>query len=141
LAAPVYGQTGVSDDRVSLPEGPGSLEGVGENVDVDPNMGHMSWRVPIEVPAGFAGIAPELALSYSSGGGGSEVGMGWSMAVPFIERMTYRGLPDYDRDDDFGYMGGQQLVRVPGTDPPVYRMRYEKDFVRFSWIDAPDGRE
>ena len=39
-------QTGVDDDRVSLPDGPGSLEGVGDNVELDPNMGSMSWSVP-----------------------------------------------------------------------------------------------
>ena len=39
-------QTGVDDDRVSLPEGPGSLEGVGDNVAIDPNMGSMSFDVP-----------------------------------------------------------------------------------------------
>ena len=33
------GQTGVDDDRVSLPAGPGSLEGVGDDVEIDPNMG------------------------------------------------------------------------------------------------------
>lgn len=44
LPATAFAQTGVSDDRVSLPEGPGSLEGVGENVEVDPNMGHAHQR-------------------------------------------------------------------------------------------------
>ena len=32
--------------------------------------------------------------------GGSVVGMGWSLAMPNIERTTARGLPDYDLDDD-----------------------------------------
>ena len=139
--AAALAQTGVSDDRVSLPEGPGSLEGVGENVDINPNMGSMSWNIPIEVPAGFPGVAPSLALSYSSSGGGGVVGMGWSMSTPSIERMTYRGLPDYDRDDDFAYMGGQQLVRIPDTEPPVYRLRYEGEFVRLTWLEAGEGRE
>ncbi|MCA9543072.1 MAG: hypothetical protein KC613_01745, partial [Myxococcales bacterium] len=43
-------QTGVSDDRVSLPEGPGSLQSIGDNALVTPNLGSMSYSVPIDVP-------------------------------------------------------------------------------------------
>lgn len=57
-----HAQTGVSDDRVSLPEGPGSLEGIGENISLNPNMGVMSYGVPIAVPRGFAGVIPDLRL-------------------------------------------------------------------------------
>ena len=134
-------QTGVSDDRVSLPEGPGSLEGVGENVEIDPNMGSMTYNVPFDLPAGFDAVTPELGLSYNSGGGGSVVGMGWSMSVPSIERMTYRKLPRYTRADDFAANGSEQLVLLPSTDPPVYRARYEKGFARHTWIAAEDGAE
>ncbi len=134
-------QTGASDDRVSLPEGPGSLEGVGENVTIDPNMGSMRYNVGINVPPGFGSVTPSLSLSYDSGGGGSVVGMGWSMMTPCIERMTYRGLPEYDTEDDFAVDGGNQLVRLPGTEPPVYRARFEGGFVRYTWLGQGDGSE
>ncbi|MEO1268223.1 MAG: SpvB/TcaC N-terminal domain-containing protein, partial [Myxococcota bacterium] len=127
--------TGVDDNRVSLPEGPGTLEGVGENVDMDPNMGNMTYAIPINVPAGFGAVTPQLSLNYSSGGGGSVVGMGWSMSTPNIERMTYRGLPEYDAADDFGADGSNQLVLIPGSNPPVYRSRYEKGFVQYTWMN------
>ncbi len=140
-AAQSWAQTGVSADRVSLPEGPGSLEGIGENVSVNPNMGQMAYSVPIRVPKGFPMVTPNLSLSYSSGGGGSVVGMGWSMAMPSIERMTYRRLPQYNTNDDFAAGGGQQLVRLPGTNPPVYRARYEGGFSRYTWMEAGDGSE
>src|SRR5690606_21006521 len=93
ISGPAHAQLGVSDDRVSLPGGPGSLEGIGENVDVAANMGQMSYQIPIEVPAGFPGLTPELALSYSSGNGTSALGIGWDLVIPTIERMTWRGLP------------------------------------------------
>jgi hypothetical protein len=131
------GQTGVSDDRVSLPEGPGSLEGVGESVRPNLNMGTMSWNVPIPVPQGFPGVTPELGLRYDSGAGSGAVGIGWSMDVPAIERLTLRGLPDYDLDDEFTAEGGQ-LVRV-SQNPLVYRARDERGFVRYTWMDAGDG--
>ncbi|MEO1267690.1 MAG: SpvB/TcaC N-terminal domain-containing protein, partial [Myxococcota bacterium] len=134
-------ETGVSDDRVSLPEGPGSLEGVGENVDLDPNMGVMRYGVPIQIPEGFPSMKPPLTLGYSSGDGGGVVGIGWRMEMPYIERMTYRGLPEYQRDDDFCMGGGNQLVLSPNSEPPTYRARYEKEFVRYRWREAGDGSE
>ncbi|MED5463206.1 MAG: hypothetical protein VX699_01025 [Myxococcota bacterium] len=45
VSGSVLADTGVSDSRVSLAEGPGSLEGVGENVEIDPNMGNMQYSV------------------------------------------------------------------------------------------------
>ncbi|MBI5544108.1 MAG: VCBS repeat-containing protein [Deltaproteobacteria bacterium] len=141
---PAWGQgggTGISNDRVSLPGGPGSLEGVGENVAINPSMGQMSYSVPIKVPEGYPGMTPQLALAYSSGGGGSVVGMGWSLDIPYIERMTVRGLPRYARDDRFTANGSEHLVLLPATDPPVYRSRFENGFVRYTWKEAGDGRE
>ena len=135
-------QTGVSDDRVSLPEGPGSLEGVGQNVSIQRSMGSMSHSVPFVLPEGYAGMTPELALSYSSSGGQSVAGMGWSFPTPFIERLTLRGLPTYDLDDEFAVGGAEQLVRIPGTNPPEYRARFEQGFTRWTWHDAGlDGDE
>ncbi len=140
-ALPARASTGVSDDRVSLPEGPGSLEGVGENAEVDPNMGSMTHRVPIQVPEGYKNLTPQLALSYSSGAGGSVAGMGWSLPLPAIERLTLRGLPVYDDSDEFAADGSDQLVRLPGTEPPVYRSRFEKGFVRYTWHERGTGAE
>jgi RHS repeat-associated protein len=132
---------GVSEERLSLPEGPGSLEGIGENVSLNRNMGQMQYSVPIEVPQGFPGMTPELALTYSSGAGNSAVGVGWSLEVPSLERRTVRGLPAYTMDDEFAANGGDELVRIPGTDPAVYRARFEKGFVRYTWKDAGTGAE
>ncbi|MEO0813951.1 MAG: SpvB/TcaC N-terminal domain-containing protein, partial [Myxococcota bacterium] len=135
--------TGVSDDRVSLPEGPGALEGVGENVSVDPNMGLMRYGIPIQVPRGFDGVTPDLALSYSSGSGSDILGMGWSMRLPSIERMTMRGVPEYSEEDRFVANGGDELVRVTQgeaeSSSAVYRTRFESGFVRYSWSDRSGG--
>lgn len=136
--------TGVSDDRVSLPDGPGTLEGVGENVSVDSNMGLMSYAIPVVVPEGFEGITPSLAFTYSSGAGSSILGMGWSMATPSIERMTMRGVPRYDESDRFVVDGGRELVRISESvdagQAAIYRTRFESDFTRYSWIAREEGR-
>ncbi|MCC6620916.1 MAG: VCBS repeat-containing protein [Deltaproteobacteria bacterium] len=143
LLAPALGGAraeGVSPSRLSLPSGPGSLEGIGENASPNINMGLVSYGVPIEVPQGHAGLTPSLSLSYSSSGGSSLVGMGWSFGVPSIERMTSEGLPRYGPDDMMAADGGSELVRLPGTD--TYRARFEGGFVRYRWIDPRgDGRD
>jgi RHS repeat-associated protein len=125
---------GVSDDRLRLPSGPGSLEGVGENVSINPNMGVMEHHVPFALPAGFPDATPSLGLSYSSGSGSSEVGVGWSLTVPSVERMTARGLPQYLDADSFVADGGEELVKVdPQAAYTVYRARFEGGFVRWLW--------
>ncbi|MEL6182946.1 MAG: SpvB/TcaC N-terminal domain-containing protein, partial [Myxococcota bacterium] len=88
----------------------------------------------------FDSVTPQLALGYTSGGGGV-VGMGWSFNTPSIERMTYRGLPEYDLLDDFAVGASDQLVLIPGSAPPTYRHRFEKQFVRYTWMDAGEGQE
>jgi RHS repeat-associated protein len=140
-AASAAAQSGVSDDRVSLPDGPGSIGGVGENVNVVGNMGAMSFAVPFRVPAGFAHVTPELGLHYSSTDGSGIIGIGWSMNVPSIERMTVRGLPAYEPDDAFVVDGSEQLVRVgnSATDA-TYRARFERNFARYTWHGVADGK-
>ena len=92
LSAPALAQTGVSDDRVSLPEGPGSMEGVGEDAEVNASMGLMSHSVPVSVTPGYKGLTPNISLSYTSGGSNDLLGMGWGMSLPAIERLTKFGL-------------------------------------------------
>ncbi len=142
LVAPiVHADSGVSDERVSLPDGPGSVGGVGDNVDLDVNMGSMLYQVPVEVPEGFGTATPQVSLSYSSGGGAGEVGVGWSMGVSSIDRMRLHGLPEYTEADEFAADGGGELVRVSATaTSAVYRARNERGFIRYQWYGrAPAG--
>lgn len=144
---------GVSDERVTLPDGPGSLAGVGENVSIEGNMGGMSLQVPIEVPPGFDGVTPTLKLSYSSSAGSSLLGIGWSMAAPTIDRMTVYGLPKYDATDTFAADDSDELVKVASSgSTSTYRARVEGGFAKYTWnqdtlgeggwwkVEFPDGR-
>lgn len=140
-ASLALGQTGISADRVSLPEGPGSLEGLGDNISVNANMALMTLPIPIELPSGHADMTPQIALRYNSGGGGSIVGMGWTLDFPCIERMTSRGVPHYDTADLFSADGSTELVEIPGSDPATYRAREEGGFVRYRWQNRGDGSE
>ena len=73
LGASVHADTGVSDSRVSLPSGPGSIDGVGDNVEMDPNMGSMRYNISVPVPAGFGAVTPGGSLGSHSAGGASRV--------------------------------------------------------------------
>lgn len=129
---------GVSDDRVNLPDGPGSLSGVGENLEEELNMGQLRYTVPLGVPEGHAAATPSLALSYSSTQGASVVGVGWALPMPAIERTTHRGLPRYVPDDGFATGSGGLLVHVGDG---YYRSKREGEFVRYRWVGRDEGAE
>ncbi len=144
---------GVSDERVSLPQAPGSISGVGQNASLEGNQGALTYAVDIEVPQGFEGLTPELSFSYSSTGGASVVGMGWSLPSFSLERMTAKGLQKYDLNDRFVADGANELVRVAQAGATAtYRARFEGGFVRYTWLargtgeggswkaEYPDGR-
>ena len=127
-------KNGVSPSRIKLPKGPGSLEGVGENIQLNYNMGLASYGVGISLPPGRPGATPSLGLKYTSGSGNSAVGLGWSFGVSSIQRMTVKGLPVYDETDQFS--AGGELVAV--EDKPaangrpasrIYRARYELSLI------------
>ena len=140
LVSHAQANAGVSDERVSLPQAPGSVSGVGENASVEGNHGGFQYQVPIEVPPGFPGLTPNVSLSYSSMGGASVVGLGWGFELPAIERMTVRGLPKYDLTDRFAVDGASELVQVASSaQGPIFRARFEGGFVRYTWLSAGAG--
>ncbi|VAW32851.1 hypothetical protein MNBD_GAMMA01-501, partial [hydrothermal vent metagenome] len=50
-------------------------------------MGQANYSIPILTAAGTAGLAPQVALNYSSGGGNGAIGVGWSVSgVTMITR-------------------------------------------------------
>ncbi|MFN3201426.1 MAG: SpvB/TcaC N-terminal domain-containing protein [Bradymonadia bacterium] len=138
LPAMTSAQTGASDDRVSLPEGPGSFEGVGDNAVAVGNTGAMTYNIDVEVSPGHPGATPDLALSYNTSGGNGIMGMGWHFGMPAVERMSNRGLPEYTEDDTMVF-GSTELVRISDGEPAEYRARYEGSFARYFWHDRAQG--
>jgi len=84
----------------------------------------MTYRIPLDVPSGVAGMEPNLALSYSSRGGSGPLGRGWSLAgssssvtrcpKTFVVEGKRDGV-DFDGDDSY-CLDGQQLVNVGGDE-------------------------
>lgn len=67
---------GIASEAILPSESAGSLKGslkVGDD-------GSANYTIPLEVPAGRAGVAPELALTYNSRGGNGLIGVGWSLS-------------------------------------------------------------
>jgi RHS repeat-associated protein len=141
-ASPARGEkSGVRPNVISVPSGPGTISGLGEQFEPTLNTGSATYAVNLDVPPGTAGLAPGLALHYDSGQGDGIVGIGWSFDVGAIQRQTDHGVPRYGATDRFLW-NGQELVPVA---PGVFRLKIEGAFLRFRqaadhWeADARDG--
>ena len=145
----VYGQTipekgGAKPTVLSLPGGPGSIEGLGKSFQPQVNTGTAAYSIALNLPAGPAGFAPRLMLTYDSGFGNGPLGRGWRLTGPLaIERRTDKGFPrhrDTDGEDgrprDVFVFEGEELVPLSdGT----YRLENDESFRRFSPIASLPG--
>ncbi len=136
-------KSGVSPTKISLPTGPGSIDGLGESFEAQLNTGTFTYTVPIDLPKVRGKAAPSLALSYNSGNGNGPCGMGWKLDVPRLQRQTDKGLPQYVPGDTIIDSTGEELVKLADG---AYRSENEGKSVRFerqadeSWIARlPDG--
>ena len=73
-------KSGVSSQVISLPQGGGALQGIGESFSPDLYTGTGNFSVPIALPPGRNGFQPQLSLGYSTGQGSSEFGLGWGLS-------------------------------------------------------------
>jgi RHS repeat-associated protein len=134
-------KSGVRPNVISVPSGPGTISGLGEQFEPTLNTGSATTGVALQVPPGTAGFAPTLGLRYDSGQGDGVAGMGWSLDAGAIQRQTDHGVPRYGADDRFLW-NGQELVPIGGG---VFRLKIEGAFLRFRqtadhWeADARDG--
>jgi RHS repeat-associated protein len=139
-------KNGVSANAVSLPSGPGSIEGLGESFEPSLNNGTARYGLSLLLPPGTAGHTPTIRFSYDGGQGNGPLGFGWSMPLPYIQRQTDKGIPRYvdspnSRDDDrdgqvdeadeldtFINDGKEELVPLANGD---YFCENEESFIRY----------
>lgn len=69
----------------------------GSDNDLSSSTGAATYSVPIEVPPGRNGIAPNLTLRYNSYQKNGWIGVGWDLDMGAIQRSTKRGV-NYDTD-------------------------------------------
>ncbi|MBG6131248.1 RHS repeat-associated protein [Aquimarina sp. EL_43] len=101
-----------------------SSSGIGEtsgSLSVSP-AGGANYVVPIAVPPGIGGVAPEIAISYDSQAGNGIAGWGWNVSglsvIKRIPATQYHdgGIDpvDFDAKDRFA-LDGQRLLLKSGT--------------------------
>jgi RHS repeat-associated protein len=141
-------KSGVSPNTISLPKGPGSVEGLGESFQPTLNTGTAKYGLGIKLPPGTAGHQPALGLSYDGGGANGPLGFGWSLSLPSIQRRADKGIPTYGESPGVSrpdvYINESREELVPMADG-FWFCKNEGAFVRYRQVGAhweahaPDG--
>jgi hypothetical protein len=80
--------------EITIPN-PNALTGTGEASRVDGSSGALTQHIPIDIPPGRNDLQPNVSLDYNSQSTqDSIVGYGWSLSVPYIERLNKTGAQD-----------------------------------------------
>lgn len=145
-------KSGVSPNVISLPGGPGSIEGLGEAFQPALHTGTGKHSLGLKLPPGLAGHAPRLSLFYDGGQGNGALGLGWGLPAPFVQRQTDKGIPryvdgpdgidnDFDEEvdnpqeiDRFINESSEELVPVREGEMIRYYCRVEGAFIRYQKV-------
>lgn len=98
---------------IDMPKGGGALKGIDEKFTVNAVNGTAGLEISLPLTPGRNGFTPALSLSYNSGSGNSEFGLGWGLSLPAIQRKTDKKLPRYNdagESDVFLLAGAEDLV-------------------------------
>src|SRR6188508_3000881 len=101
LTLPSHSGNSISASKISLPSGPGSIEGLGESFEPQLNTGTYAVGLPLKLPPVRGAVQPQVRLAYNSGSGNGPLGLGWRLDVPALQRQTDKGLPNYTTNDTF----------------------------------------
>ncbi len=137
LAAP--DKSGTSKSAISLPSGPGSIEGLGDSFEAQLNTGTMTYGVGLTLPPGRAGTQPGVHLSYNGGAGNGLLGLGWDVGFGMIRRQLDKGFPAYNESDTF-LLGGEELVPLSNVEGD-WRCENEGGFQRTRRLPGSGGWE
>ncbi len=118
------------EKQAGVPRSVGDMSGDnGASGSVNLVVGSYGYNYPIVVPPGRGGLAPNLALNYSSSGPNGWIGLGWELSLGSISRSTKYGRPNYDDDDAFVItIKGASIMLVREGDQ--YRLKDEGLFLR-----------
>ena len=107
--------------------------------------GSARYRYPIELPAGTAGMAPRLSLSYASQATWTQTGYGWSLSgIDAISRSAKCGVPTLSEGDTFVWRGEELVQDADGlfhtAKESFARIERLGEGVGSSWlVTAPSG--
>ena len=115
-----YVPTGISELKAADP-----AAGIATVSAPTPNQnGTASLGYTFELPKGRAGMQPSVGLQYSSDGGSSYVGYGWSLPVQSVDIETRWGVPRFDPNNEsesYLLMGAKLGDRTYRTAEPPAR--------------------
>jgi RHS repeat-associated protein len=148
FSSPAADKSGVSPNSISLPKGPGSIEGLGESFQPSLNTGTAKYGIGLKLPPGTAGHQPELKLTYDGGGGNGPLGYGWNLSLPSVQRRTDKGIPTYGASVGFArtdiLINDTKEELVPQSNG-FWFCKNESSFVRYRQVSnhwegtLPDG--
>jgi RHS repeat-associated protein len=103
-----YGANSIADLEAADPSAEITLLAV---PSADPT-GSAGLSFPLDLPPGRRGLQPDLAVTYSSGGGSGWLGEGWDLQLPTITVDTTFGVPRYraDRETESYLLNGAYLA-------------------------------
>jgi len=136
---PAADKSGVGPNTISLPKGPGAIEGLGESFQPHLNTGTAGSSMGFKLPPGTAGQTPSLGLSYEGGSGNGPVGFGWSLPMSAIQRRSDKGIPTYgenigfDRPDVFINDAREELVPQASG---YFFCKNEGAFIRYQFVPS-----
>jgi hypothetical protein len=135
----------------ALTANPAAIAAVGMDVSVPMPENYLftgaaTYKIPIEVPPGRGGIAPNIALQYNSYQRNSWVGIGFSLEMGAIQRSTKYGVSYTPADPGGDYVAvinGSTTELVPRTDwcSTCFGAKIEKDFSKFYYNSSTQGWE
>ncbi len=104
--------------------------------------GAATYGIPIEVPPGRAGVAPNLSLTYNSYQGSGWIGVGWTLDLGFIQRSTKKGV-NYSANDYVASINGSYSELLPRSDwgTNYYGSRIEGALLKYYFNAATYGWE
>src|SRR5689334_687222 len=109
---------GFSDQVPSLPDGGGSVGGIGATFTPDLSTGTGALTIPLDTPNGPNDICPRLNLQYGTSNGNGPFGLGFSVPLPRLVIDTEYGFPQYDGNDTILLEGAGPLLSLGGG---IYR--------------------
>ena len=108
--------------------------------------GAATYTIPLSLPEGAGGVAPEVGLTYSSQGSGGILGQGWSVSgsqaitrCPATRAQDGRFDPvDFDSYDRF-CLNGSRLTLVGSGSYGAVGAEYRTEIDQYSKIESHDG--
>ncbi len=93
---------------------------------VDGSTGALTQRIALSIPPGRLGMQPDLALEYNSQRTeNSIVGYGWSLSIPYIERLNKTGVQNlYNQPTYSSSIDGELATTTTATSSP-YRAKID----------------